>query len=841
MPDQVTMRIYRGITVTLLVLLLVAIVLLAPGFYIFTHKSMPQVRGELVLEGLAQPALVIRDKWGVPHIYAKTRHDLFFASGFVQAQDRLFQMDLLRRVCQGRLSEWVGRGALGSDRLARVVGFHRQARENLERIPPESRSVVEAFTRGVNAYAERRKVNLPIEYSALPGGFDPWKPEDTLSIALYIGWGLTSDWHTELLRLGLSEERGKEKAFEIMPPYSSKGPYIIPPAEWPGTTLGSMRDRDIGKEKAERAALGPERLAELFRADECLRGFISSTASASNSWVVDGAMSRSGKPILANDPHLELTLPSIWYELHLAGAGLDVSGVTFPGIPLVVLGHTKHIAWAATTTQADMDDLFIERVDPENPDHYMTRGEWRPFQVIQEKIKLRSGEGHSYEPIKVRVGAHGPVINDVLDPPLHTDRALALCWTGYEFTDQVGALLQVARSKDWESFREGIHKLGCPIQNWLYADMDGNIGYIAAGLFPVRPSHEGTFPAPGQGGYDWEGFASLEEVPQVKNPKSHYIAAANNRVMPNHLAPYVISWNYDPPYRAMRVMAMLEEARGEKLTGADMTRMQMDVVSMRARRLLPVFLETLEKKRSQDPELDRVWRQLEGWDCRMEAAGAAPAIFAEAYWQAFRLTYEDEMSEELFHRLKSIQPAENAFDNILEIGGSVLFDDRRTDEVETREDVVHRALKEAVRALSELKGERMSTWEWGDLHRLHLTHPLGEAEELRTVANLFRINRPPLSLAGGRNTVNKGAYPLGGDYKIKVGPSMRHVVDFGDLDNATLCFPGGQSGQPFSSHYADQVELWKNGNPHPMPMSMQALQEAEESRLQLVPAGHLGG
>lgn len=823
----------------MLLFLLVAAVMAVSAFYIFTHKSLPKTGGQIVLSGLERPVVIIRDEWGVPHITAETEADLFFASGFVQAQDRLFQMDLSRRFCEGRLSEWVGPDGLEPDRLARVIGFHRQAKRNLERIPAGSREVLEAYAAGVNAFLDWRKTNLPMEYMAFPGGAERWSPEDSLSIALFMGWTLTGDWELEIIRLGLAEERGLEKAWELAPLYQPEGPYIIPPEAWPGSSTARTETRP--QIRTARSGMDPSGIAAILRADRSLRSMVNAdggSRAASNSWVVDGYMSQSGKPVLLNDPHLELTLPSVWYEIHLTAPGLDVTGATFPGVPLVVLGHSRDIAWAATTTTADMDDLFIEEVNPADPGMYKHGGQWVPFEVVEERIRVK---GEQDRVVRVRISRHGPVINDALDPPLNTSWVLSLSWTGYEITDQTGAFMDAAKARDWDQFRRAMQKLGCPVQNWLYADAKGNIGYIAAGLFPVRPRHNGAFPAPGTGEYDWQGYVPLDDLPQVLNPSTHYLVTANNMVMPPERVPYVISYGYDPHYRARRIVDLLEEKKGGKWSAAELAAIQMDTVSLRARRLLPVFLKVLDKRRAEDEGLERAWRQLHDWDGDMAVDQSAPTIFYEAYWQVFRLTYEDEMSPELFERFRGAALIAHQFDRILESGDSGLFDDRRTPKVEDRDEIIFLAFKEAVRVLSDRIDPRMTRWEWGRMHKLRLLHPLGRAPGLEGAANFFRVNRSPQSIAGGKETVNKASWPLGDDFSVKFGPSLRHVVDFGSIEDALMCYPGGQSGQPFSPHYADQVDYWLSGAGHPMPVSREGIERHKAARLDLVPAVGPGG
>ncbi|HUT52609.1 MAG TPA: penicillin acylase family protein [bacterium] len=848
MAKRIIFRIYRGIGAAVAAFFLALLVLGLSFFYIFTRKPLPQVAGKVVVAGLDSPVRVVRDKWDVPHIYARTRRDLFFASGFVQAQDRLFQMDLLRRVCEGRLAEWVGQSALPSDRLARTIGFHRQAARNLAAAPPESAEALDAYAAGVNAYIERHSSNLPLEYKALKSAVEPWEPADTLAIALYIGWGLANDWKNEVLRLGIMEERDEKNMWEIVPLYEAKGPDIVPPEYWPGKALNKKQEE--GARAPAIHGLGqvvsPHAIASLFAADAALRRFFSGGMArplCSNSWAVDGSMTGSGKPILANDPHLELTLPSVWYELHLAGAGFDVIGVTFPGIPLVVLGHNREIAWGATTTQADTEDIFIEDINPADAHQYQFQGRWVPFRVEKEKIRVKQDKdgGFKDEVLEVRVGRHGPIINGVLDPPVRADKALALSWTGFEVTDPIGAFAAVNQARDWETFRGGIQRLGCPVQNWIYADGAGNIAYIAAGLYPVRARSNGTVPVSGQDGlHEWQGFVPLDELPQFINPKSHYIVTANNRVMPPDQVPYVISYSYGPPYRAARITELLAAESGKKFSAADMAAIQSDTYSMRARRLMPLFLEVLDLNRAGDDTLERAWLQVKDWDLDMAVSSSAPTIFAETWWQALRLTYEDEMSPELLQWFLEIQSGTNAFENLLDSGDLVLFDDRRTPQKETRDDIILMAWREAIRSLTDLKGPRMTTWKWGELHKLRLTHPLGRAPRLKGVADLFNVNIRPIPRPGGRETVNNGFYLLGNGFDVVVGASMRQIVDFGDLENAGMAYPGGQCGQPFSAHYSDILPLWLRGKSHPMMMDRKEIEQAKEATLELIPAGAPG-
>jgi len=826
----------RWLAFAIFIVIVVLLVLPLSAFYLITHKPFPRIKGELQLPGLSQPVKVLRDSWGVPHLFAQNEKDLFLAAGYVQAQDRLFQMDLNRRAATGRLAEALGDipEVVDTDRFIRTVGFARDAEAGLAALSPHSRELLDAFSQGINAFIHEHKNNLPLEFRLL--GYRPpdWTAVDTLSLAKLIGWGLCENWSLELIRMALAQERGEEMMWKILPRHQDSGPYIIDPAikKYPGRS--AMMPTPV-----RAARLMSPMIERLFQLDRNARRFLNGSDPshlASNSWVIAGKRSASGHPILCNDPHLELTIPAVWYEMHLSCPDYDVIGAAFPGAPMIVLGHTRQIAWGATTTTTDMEDVFIEKVHPDNPGKYLDHGRWVDFKIVTERIQIKPAKAGARDhlDLPVRISRHGPILDDVVEQKPRAGEALALRFAGQDPSDPIAAFADTARARDWDRFRRAIQQLGFPVQNWIYADAE-HIGYIAAGYFPIRPKGDGAVPAPGwDGDYDWQGFAPLDQLPQLLDPSDGVIVTANNKVMPAEAAAYVISYNYSPPYRAERIHELLDQK--PKLAMDDMKRIQMDVYSKQAERLLPIFLKVLEPAASKDHELDLALRHLRDWKFELAADDPAPTIFFETYRRAFAKTFADEMSPALYRSFLATQYAYNGFDNLLESGSSPLFDDRRTAPVETRDDIIKAAFEEALADLKKEYGLRMSTWTWGRVHTLSLTHPLAGDKPLKPLADLLRINLGPFPMPGGWNTVDNQFYSYAHDvFKVKVGPSLRQIVDFARIADAAFVYSGGQSGLPLHRHYADQTPLWLKGDYHPMWMDEAVIRRHLEGELVLQP------
>ena len=585
----------------------------ALGGYFYLRLSLPQTSGVIELAGLGAEVEVLRDPHGIPHIFAKSEADAQFALGFVHAQDRLWQLEMNRRIGSGRLAEVLGSTALDTDRFLRTLGIRRTAEANLRHLDADSRRLLGAYAAGVNAFLATKPV-LPPEFWILRVTPEPWSEVDSAAWTKMMAWDLGGNWRNELLRLQLASRLPTSAIQEFLPPYPGDAPAALP----------DLREFYGELEKPP---------AQLSLDPAATQG------GASNSWVVSGARSASGKPLLANDPHLGLTAPGVWYFAHLHAPGLDAIGATLPGVPGIIIGRNQHIAWAATNTGPDVQDLYLEKLDgaggyigPEGP---------RVFVMLRETIKVKGADD---EPLTVRISRHGPVISDVMRSALEATprgHALALAWTALAEDDRsLAGLFKLERATDWKSFVEATRDLQAPQQNMSYADVAGNIGFIAPGRIPVRKPEnrlQGLAPAPGwDARYDWAGFIAFDELPRSFNPAAGKIITANQKIVPPRY-PHFITSEWQAPYRARRIDELLEAV--QRHDRASFARMQADIVSPAARELLPRMLAIAPSS----PEIGAVLKRLAAWDGTMSADRAEPLIFA-AWWREFtRALYADEL------------------------------------------------------------------------------------------------------------------------------------------------------------------------------------------------------
>lgn len=548
------------------------------AYYMLMRRPIPKLKGKVHLHGLHEPVEVITDRYGVPHIYAQNEDDLFFAQGYIHAQERMWQMELNRRIASGRLAEIFGEIALETDRFARRLGMHRAAAEAAQHLPEHCKRVLDAYAQGVTAYIERNRNNLPVEFTLLHFKPDSWQIEDSIKWSKMIGWNLGGNWETEMIRARIVAKLGPEQAAKLEAGYDPNHPLIIPPGvEYQGINLG---------------------LLEQYEQLKQLSGF--GMMGGSNNWVVDGSMTTTAMPILCNDPHLGQAAPSIWYECHLVAGDINVIGVSFPGTPGIVIGHNQYIAWGLTNAVSDVEDLYIEKFNPENPNQYEYMGKWENAQVVLEEIKVKRSKVPVIE--EVRITRHGPILisiphplqEDKMDKNGHTgsepvDLPLALRWTGLEKYDIIAAVQKLNRATSWEEFREAMRDWDQPPQNVVYADIQGNIGYIMAGAIPIRARGQALLPSPGwTGEYEWTGYIPFDELPQTFNPEQHFIVTANNRVVDDSY-PHYITNEWLNGYRAQRIRDLLT-SKG-KLALSDMANIQADQYSLPAVEIVPHFLQ----------------------------------------------------------------------------------------------------------------------------------------------------------------------------------------------------------------------------------------------------------
>ena len=775
-------------------------VLFAGSAYLYLRQSLPKTAGELHLSGLNYPVEVLRDMYGIPHIYARSVEDAHFALGFVHAQDRLWQMEMSRRIGAGRLAEILGPGALEADRFMRTLGVRRAAAANLRNYDDATKAALEAYAAGVNAFLARDPV-LPPEFWLLRVSPEPWTPLDSVTWTKMMAWDLGGNWRSELLRMRLAKTLPMARIQEFLAPDSQ-------------VSLPDLKELYGKLERQSR---------ELAKSWATGGDF----AHGSNNWVVGGARSASGKPLLANDPHLGLTAPPVWYFAHLNAPQMDVIGGTLPGVPGIVLGRNERIAWAFTNTGPDVQDLYIEKID--SAGNYLAPGGPRPFAVFAETIKVK---GAADEQLKVRVSRHGPVISDVVSSALDAvprGHALALAWTALADDDlSMQAGLKIARAADWAGFLEAARDLYAPQQNVLYADVDGNIGFIAAGRVPIRkPANDlkGLAPAPGwDARYDWAGFIPFAELPQAFNPPDAAIVTANQKIVPPGYRHH-ISFEWQPPYRAHRIAQLLEAER--KHSVRSFARMQSDVVSLAAKELLPGLLKTQPRS----DEAHRALKMLAAWDGSMAADRAEPLIMAAWWRELARALYADELGDSF---LRNWSTRAEFLGNVLadRDGQSRWCDDVRTKAVETCDAILAESLEKALSDLRRRYGADVARWKWGEAHVAY--HPHRPLSRL-WIGRFFDIRVPS---AGDAYTVNVGRSDFHEEaepFANRHAPSLRAIYDLADPQASLFIHSGGQSGNPLSSHYRAFAAPWARGEYVPMLTDRRRIEAAGVQRLALVP------
>jgi penicillin G amidase len=783
---------------------------------VLVRRNWPTVEGSIQVPGLQGEVTVIRDSWGIPHVYASNTHDLFFAQGYVQAQDRFWQMEFSRRVGSGRLSEILGKATLENDRFIRTVGWQRAAALDLQNLDAETLSVLQSYSDGINAYIDANTGRLGLEFTLL--GLigtrfepEPWTPFNTLTWAKVMAWDLGGNMNNELLRARLVTRVGEPGLAALWPSYPQQHPVIV---SYP------LSDATL------------EAVPEIAHQDFL---FGKGEGIGSNSWVIAGNRTDTGMAYLANDPHLGIQMPAIWYEMGLhcvpltAVCPYDVVGATFPGAPGVIIGHNGSIAWGVTNLGPDVQDLYIEKVNPQNPNQYEYLGEWEDMQIIQEVVQVAGHEDPVV--VNVRITRHGPIINDVVGGT-EQDWAfgwqpLALSWTALEGgkSNLLRSVMLINRAQNWDEFRFALSFWDVPSQNFVYADVEGNIGYQSPGRIPIRAQGDGSLPVPGwTGEYEWVGTIPFDELPYSFNPPEGYILTANNAVVGPHY-PYFLSRDWDPGYRAQRIVDLIEA--NTPISIDDIQAMQADNLPLWAQDVLP-YITAL---RSDDPHLEEAITLLQTWDGSSGRDSAAAALFEALRLHLLRLTYSDELGESLTFRATS--PLSMALVNHLSDPNSPWFNNINTGQVERRDDILLQALDAAVAELSETLGKDMSKWRWGELHTATFTNAALGQSGIGLIESIF--NRGPVAVDGSIATLNNTGYSMANPYTVRTVPSYRLIVDLGDLANSLAMHTTGQSGHPFHRHYDDMIDPWRNFEYHPLLFEQAGVEADAQSTLILRP------
>jgi penicillin G amidase len=826
----------RKAALAVAVLIAVAIV----GLAILARRSLPTIDGTVTVAGLSGAVDIIRDADAIPHIVAEHIPDALFGLGYAHAQDRLWQMEFQRRIGNGRLAEIFGEAALSQDRFLRTVGFGRAARAAWDRTPDWAQERVNAYVAGVNAFiASHRGASLPLEFHALRFEPEPWSGVDVLVWVKMMAWDLSGNYSFELLRDDLARSVGSERMQQLMPPYAENGLSIV---ERLGECCPDAARKTAGRRPrtaAEPLAGAPSSFAAFEHAlsgghsgvRDLLLGSALTESLGSNNWVVDGTMTASGMPLLANDPHLSARLPSTWYLAHLSAGDFDVIGATLPGTPAVALGRNRFIAWGATNVSADVEDLYREHLD-ESGRLARFRGADEPVTFVPELIHVKGADPVH---LNVRVTRHGPVITDAINannadsarnPKPDPLSPLALRWTALDADDTtLSAFLKLNEARNWEEFTGALRDFVVPSQNFVYADVEGHIGYYAPGRIPIRASGDGAIPLDGAAGdSEWIGWIPFEELPHLFDPSTHFIVTANHRPAA-HGYPYSLGVDWPEPYRAARITELLQGRT--RLTPGDFARIQADTVSLQSRQLLPLLLERVRPDDTVKGGLDLLRR----WD-----GDVAPASSAAAIYEAWVLKLPPAIvADDLGARVASSYDGRFSFVtrfliNTLGADDVSWCDDTGTAARESCEEIVTTALRQALDDLSGRLGNDPTQWRWDGVHRAIFPH-----QGFDSVRPLRKLLSRSVPNGGDWSTVNVGSVSTDQPYEQRSVAGYRSIIDLSPANDSRFIIDVGQSGHALSPYYDDYLADWREVRHRKMRIDRAQIEDGALGRLKLTP------
>lgn len=735
--------------------------------------------------GKSRKAEIIRDKWGVPQIYADREEDLLFAQGYVHAQDRLWQMDMNRRAISGTLSEVFGEMSVEMDKYFRAYSLKEIAKKTYPKLDEGTRKLLEAYSAGVNYYIEQNAKSLSVEFTMLGIKPEKWTPEDSLAWGNMMSLFMSYNHSQELIRAKMIASRSGEDISELFPFLGDKNPLVIP------------------KEVDNYAWLNQEFKKVSAGIDRWMNNH--SEMWGSNNWVVSGSRTTTGQPILANDTHINLGMPSLWYENGLHGGRFDSAGFTFPGVPLIVTGHNAHISWGITNLNSDVQDLYLEKFDREqDPARYLYKGDWKPITIKTEQINVKGKDPVIY---KVYATHHGTIINQVLG--LSDEHPLALQWTLNEGSTLFTSIVQINLAKDWNGFREALKTWDNACQNFVFADTKGNIGYQAACKVPVRESkHQGTVPVPGwTGEYEWKGYVPFDKLPTQFNPPAGYIVTTNNDVTQSN-AP--LSYDWAPGDRAARISDLLK--KGGTLSPQDMETIQTDTYSLFAENIRPYLLGVHADSDLAQKALDEV----RSWDLYTDVDSIGTSVFEVWYNFMLRNMFErsfgwQDSGRAMFTPASYLNYPDWTQPTIIKLMNnpeSSWFDDPETTGIETRDDMIAKSLDQAVEWLRSQYGEDIQKWNWGRLHTITFTHtPFGQSG-IALMEKIF--NSKKYAIPGSTSTVNMASFYWNQPFTVGFGTSQRMIIDMSQLNDMKTVNSTGQSGHLFHKNREDQIPLWVN-------------------------------
>jgi penicillin amidase len=790
------LKIILGIIITFIAVFIIAGFI----FYQMLISSLPDYDGETNVKGISNNIEVFRDSMGIPYIIAVNEEDAAFALGFIHAQERLFQMDMIRRAGEGRLSEIFGSSTLPFDCMFKTVGIKRTVEKNIKKINPVALSILKAYANGVNLYIHNAKGNYPIEFDVLD--YDPydWTPEHSLITARMLAWELNISWWVDISFTNLIQKLGEAKVKDIIPDYPENAPVIIPP-ELKNYEQVSMN---------------------IINVDRAFRKFmkIDGIHLGSNNWAVNGKLSASGYPIIANDTHLHYTAPGTWFIAVIKGGTWQAEGFTLPGVPAVVIGKNKNISWVVTNIMLDDTDFYIEKLDSAKKNYFFNR-KWVPLKISKEKIIVKDSTDVT---IDVQLTHRGPIISGFhpykhffSDSTEEHEAELSMRWLGHDFSDEFFTFYQINRASNWSEFKSAFQTYSVPGQNFVYADNKGDIGYFFGGRLPNRKSNSPTFVYDGTtDAYDWKGYISPDEVSNLLNPESNFIASANNKTMKNFS--HHISNLWEPSSRYERIVQLLSGK--QKHSSSDFKEYQMDIVSPYSRKIVKHILAAFEGLQIKDRNLQLTLEFFRNWNYRMDEFSQVPAIYAVFYRHLMENIFMDELGVNLFQEFVFVENV--PFRTVLKVlndSSSVWFDDIGTAQPENKNDIIRSSLVEALSELENKFGKDPASWQWGKLHKVIMKHTFSGVSGILDKY----INIGPYSISGDGTTLFNTEYPFvkgiknfpqfnHQPFENSVGPAMRYIFDFSKPAEFQVILNSGQSGNLMSDHFRDMFEMWLRGD-----------------------------
>ena len=777
------LKIFFGL-LSVVIVLLVAIVVIS---YFVLSSKIPEYSGEFAVTGISNEVKIFRDEFGIPFIIAEEDTDAIFALGYVHAQERLFQMDITRRAGMGRLSEVLGKTTIPFDKMFRTLGIFKLVQESFPKLNPLSQKTLEAYAAGVNAYIKEVEGNCAFEFDVLGYEPEPWKPEHSLVMIKLMAWELNISWWTDIAFSHLVQKLGEEKVRGILPDFDENGPTIIPKHLKSAANITS----------------------DFYRVDKEFREFMGfvGTHIGSNNWVVNSSKSESGEVIIANDPHLAFQAPGKFMFSVVRSNGWNGEGFSIPGLPAFVIGKNNDIAWVLTNVMADDADFYVEKFDSSET-KYLLNQKWQDLNISKDTIYVKDELPVIFD---IKKTHRGPIISDIhnfnslFKNDLRERANISMRWTALEFSDEIFAMAQINRAKNWNEFEKGVEYFTVPGQNFVYGDKEGNIGYICAAKLPKRRNTSPTLVYDGTTDkHDWKGFVPFSEMPKLFNPSTNFIASANNKTIKNF--PHHISNLWEPTSRIERITELL--TKKEKHSSDDFKKYQHDFFSHYAKHITPFILNAFKDVSVNEKNLKTALSLLRQWDFVMDMKSQTPTIYSEFFQKLMENIFLDEMENELFKEYIFVANVPyRKVRELLDERDSEWWDNVNTESIETRDDIIRESLVDALNSLETKLGKDIANWQWMELHTVTFKHPFSNSSPM--LGKILNIG--PFPIGGDGTTVFNTEYSLTKPFENKLGPAFRFIFDFAKPDEVNFILPTGQAGYFMSEHYSDMSELWLDG------------------------------